>query len=93
MIIFRINDKTNREIRLTKIGWKHISREHPKINIEEIKNTLTSPDIIKPSIYDPKNVKWYYKFDKNKKRYIMVSVKYLNNEGFIITAFYVNRIR
>lgn len=91
--IFVVEDKTNRKIRLTKERWKHIVNEHPELSVEEIKETLMNPLMIKSSKYDPKYVRWYYKFNKTKKRYIFVSVKYLNGEGFIITAHYMRKIK
>ncbi len=94
MHIFKIKDKSNRIIRLTKERWKHIAKEHPEIqDFEEIRTALISPLRIKPSKYDPDHVHYYYKFNKEKKRYFMVAVKYLNGEGFIITAYYMRRIK
>jgi len=37
-------------------------------------------------------VRFYYKFYKNLSKYLLVSVKYLNGEGFVITAFYTSKI-
>ncbi|HLD07323.1 MAG TPA: hypothetical protein VJC16_07390 [Candidatus Nanoarchaeia archaeon] len=92
--VFEIGDKTGRKIRLTRTQWKHISHEHPTVtNIEEIKETLQKPIRIKPSAYDPLSVAGYYWFNKDRKRYLCVSVKYLNGEGFVITAFYMRNIR
>tara|TARA_Y100000310_G_scaffold331372_1_gene404806 strand:- start:101 stop:385 length:285 start_codon:yes stop_codon:yes gene_type:complete len=91
--IFSIKDKTGRTIRLTDERWKHIAREHSQItNHEELKETLENPVIIRKSKYDSK-VAWYYRSNKKKKLYLMVSVKYLNGEGFIITAFYTRKIK
>ena len=36
-MIFEIIDKTGRKIKLTKEQWKHIKREHPEIEEDEIK--------------------------------------------------------
>ncbi len=91
---FEVEDKTGRRIRLTKERWKHITQEHPNIqNFEELKETLINPLKIMPSTYDPENVQYYYKFNKKKKRYLMVAVKYLNGEGFIITTYYMRNIK
>lgn len=93
-ILFEITDKTGRRIRMTKERWNHIQREHPQIsNIEEIKNALEMPLRISPSKYNPEEVKWYYSFNKLHKLYLFVAVKYLNGEGFIITSYYVSRIK
>ena len=35
----------------------------------------------------------FYKFLKAKKKYIMVAVKILNNEGFVITAYQTLKVQ
>ena len=90
--LFEITDKTGRRIRLTKERWKHIKKEHPEIvDYEDIKRTLFRPDKILESDRDEK-VKWFFRYNKNKKRYMKISVKYLNNEGFVITSHYTAKI-
>ncbi len=91
--MLEIKDKTGRKIRLTKESWKHITNEHPEItDFEEIKQTLINPLTIKTSTYNT-DVRWYYRLNKERKRYLMVSVKYLNGEGFVITAYYMRKIK
>ena len=91
--IFEIVDKTGRKIYLSKERWKHIATEHPEItNMEEIKQVLAAPTKILPSDRDP-NVRWYFLYKKERKRYLKVSVKYLNNGGYIITAHYTTKIQ
>lgn len=92
--IFEVRDKTNRKIRLTSERWKHIATEHPNVtNIEEIKDTIIKPLVVKQSKYDPKSVRWHYSFNKAIKRYLFVAVKYINGDGFIITAYYMRNIK
>ena len=91
--IFEIVDKSRRKIRLPKERWKHIRIEHPEITEpEEIEQVLTNPIKILPSDRDPK-VGWYYTYKKQKKRYLKVSVKYLNGGGYVITAHYTTKIQ
>lgn len=92
--IFEITDKTNRKIHLSGERWAHILRYHPYLanSLEEIKETLTKPLIIVPSL-DDENKCHYYKPLKSKKGYLLVSVKYLNGEGFIPTAFWTSKIK
>ncbi|MAE13349.1 hypothetical protein CMO92_02180 [Candidatus Woesearchaeota archaeon] len=93
-VLFEIRDKTGRNIRLTKERWKHIVEEHPNItNSDLIERALVCPDKISPSRYQPESVQYYYLYIKRFKRYLMVGVKYLNGEGFIITAYYLRKIR
>ena len=91
--IFEIIDKSGRKIHLSKEQWKHIMTEHSELanKVEEIKDTLTNPLTIKHSKYD-ENVRWYFKYYKKLSKYLMVSVKYLNGEGFMITAFHTSKL-
>jgi len=92
-IVFETIDKTGRKIRLTRKQYSHICKKHPTVSnyFEEIKETLIKPDKIIESD-DNKNVGFYYKFYKKLKtpyQNILVIVKYLNGEGFIISAYFV----
>ena len=91
--IFEVEDKSGRKIHLSDERWKHIVTEHANLSdkIEDIKDTLANPLTIRRSKYDEK-VRFYYKFYKNLSKYLLVSVKYLNGEGFVITAFYTSKI-
>ena len=91
--IFEVTDKSGRKIRLPKERWKHIQEEHSRINDpEELKHTLINPLKITPSKYDPETVRYYYRYNKNLKRYLFVAVKYLNGDGFVVTSFYRRNI-
>ena len=86
-------DKTRRRIQLTHERWTHISR-HPEManQIEQLKETLAEPTTITTFELDPK-VRFYYRYYKERKQYLFISVKYLNGEGFIITSFYTDKIK
>ena len=88
--IFEIIDKSGKKIHLSKEQWKHIVTELSN-KIEDIKDTLTNPLTIRHSKYDEK-VRWYFRYYKNLSKYLMVSVKYLNGEGFVITAFHTSKL-
>lgn len=90
--IFEIKDKDNKIIYLTDEQWKHIITRHSDVNIEEMKETILNPLIIKQDKID-RFLLYYYRFNKLKRSYLMVAVKYLNDEGFIITGFYTKHIR
>tara|TARA_Y100000310_G_C20148889_1_gene563739 strand:+ start:185 stop:376 length:192 start_codon:yes stop_codon:yes gene_type:complete len=63
--------------------------------VEEIKETLKSPDKITSYSRD-KNIQYYYKQYKNLKapnKFLLVVVKYLNGEGFIATAYLETKIK
>ena len=91
--IFAETDSTGREIHLSNERWSHIQK-HAGISgsIEQIKETLKHPDAITGLSYDPK-VHFYYKYYKERKEYLFISVKYINGEGFVITSFYTDKIK
>lgn len=94
-IVFEIIDKTGRKIRLTRKQHSHICKKHPVVSnyFEEIKETLIKPDKIIKS--DDESVWFYYKFYKKLNtsyQNIFVIVKYLNGEGFLISAYFVKNI-
>ena len=93
-LIFSIKDKSGRLIYLTKNGWKHIVSRHPVLSnkIEDITETLKNPSVRKQSGHSEKV--WYcYRYYKNLKEYLMVIVRYLNGVGYIMTSYYVKRLK
>jgi hypothetical protein len=91
--VFEITDKTGRKIILTENRWEHII-QHKGMEqyLGEIKDVLINPDFTVPHFYD-KTKRNYYKYYKNKKRYLLISVKYINGEGEVKTAFMTRKIR
>ena len=92
--IFDIIDKNGRRIHLTEERLKHIQK-HPHMDdpIEIIKETIKNPHSVMCEDYG--NAIYFYKEFKNMlplERYLMVSVRYLNGVGFIITSFFTNKI-
>ena len=93
--VFEVTDKTGRKIHLSKERLKHIQRHpHMQDSIENLKLTLTNPTATRYDEIDKKIVYFYKEFKEmnSSKRYLLVSVKYLNEEGFIITSFFTNKI-
>lgn len=91
--ILETKDKSGRIIYLTNERWKHILK-HPEMSdkIEQIKETLLSPTKITTADYDP-NIRFYFRYYKERKEYLFISVKYLNGKGYIITSFYTDKIK
>ena len=91
--IFETKDKSGRIIYLTDERWRHIVK-HPEManQLEQIKDTLLHPDTITTVELDL-IVRFYYRYYKDRKEYLFISVKYLNGEGFIITSFYTDKIK
>jgi len=94
-IIFEIRDKSGRKIHLFEERWReHIKPEHPDIqDTYEIEQALIKPDKIIEGNNDVYNYYKYYKHRKQKSKYLRVAVKYLNNHGFVVTAYFERHIR
>lgn len=94
--ILEVRDKSNRLIYLTKERFKHIVK-HPEMQnkLEAIREILETPLKITDYTFD-QNIRYYYRYYKDRKsqaKYLRVIVKYLNGEGFIITAYFVENIK
>lgn len=92
--LFETFDKTGRKIRLTQKQWSHIRQDHPDIeNSSDIEETIKNPAKMH---YLEENKVAFYKYFKHKKdsaKYLKVIAKYLNGEGFIITAHFLRAIK
>ena len=58
--------------------------------LEEIKYTLENPETITDYSVD-EDVRYYFKYIKHRKgphKNLMITVKYLNGAGFVITAYF-----
>lgn len=95
-IIFEVVDKTGRKIRLTKKQWSHITKKHPEVeSLEEIKETIKNPDKITCPKID-QTIGFYYKYFKHKPspyKYLLILVKYLNGESYVITSYLEDKIK
>lgn len=94
--VFEVTDKTDRKIRLTNYAWAHIMKRHPMMSayMEEMQNALKNPTAVTNSIVDS-NVHYYYSYLKNKKgpnKFLLVSVKYLNGDGYILSSYFEDKI-
>lgn len=94
-LIFEVNNKSGRKIHLSNERWAHINQEHPEIapHLEDIKDALINPLKVVQYEYD-KGIHYHYKYFKRRRpEYLLIIVKYLNNHGFIITAYFVRNIK
>jgi len=96
MIVFEIVDVFGRKIRLTKpILWHITKRTELKNQVEKLKETIVNPEHIRRSVKDTKVLiyyKHYYRTPVTEK-YLAVILKTLNNEGFIISSYFTDRIK
>ncbi|MEK6825999.1 MAG: PBECR2 nuclease fold domain-containing protein [Nanoarchaeota archaeon] len=94
-IVFEITDKTGRRISLSDKARRHILK-HPHMHdqIESIQDTLKNPMTIRYFEQDETVVYFYkdFKYRNPLERYLLISVKYLNGEGYIITSFFTNKV-
>ena len=73
--IFETKDKSGRIIYMTDERWKHILKHQEMSNqLEQIKDTLLNPDKIAKIDYDI-DVRFYYRYYKDRKEYLFISVK------------------
>jgi len=87
-LLFEVKDILGRKIRTTKDYWlkiKTLKHRELQYGITEIKNALKSPDEIRRSVTDPTVLL----FAKKTTKYdiLIIAVKVLNGEGFLITVY------
>ncbi len=91
-----ISDVFGRKIRFTDERKFHILRRvEMKGQENKIIETVQKPDAVRHSISD-KNVHLYYKFYQKTpvgEKYLLTALKVFNGEGFIITAFFTDKIK
>lgn len=88
--IFEVIDKNGKSVHLTKERWAHIGQDHPMVEEDEIILTLTKPE--KNIFIEEDNKAYFFRYFKHKKlkeKYLRVIVKYLNGDGFVLTAHFV----
>ena len=90
--VFEVTDKTGRKIILNQEKWSYILKHKGmEQHLENIKKALQNPTLIVPHKFHQHKSN-YYTYFKQKKRYLLVSVNYLNGEGEVVTAFITRKI-
>ena len=96
MIIFTVKSILDKKVRLTHTQWNHTIFRHMELQGQEekVKQTLQQLQIVFYSASDD-NYHYYrlYSTTPVTKKYLLLIVKHLNGEGFIITAFFLREIR
>ncbi len=97
-IIFEVECVLGKKIRLTMERWHHIYYEHPEIDemyIKKSSETLLDPDAVVKNNKDPTEFLYHKYYPKTYfgGRYLVVVVKHLNSEGFIITLYLTSKIK
>ena len=88
MRVSTFQDTNGKTVYLTDERLLHIVQEHPEVDLQDFEFAIRRPTAIRSF---GKNIKYYYKQIKQQKKYLLIIVKYLNGEGFIITAYLVRR--
>lgn len=85
--ILNVKSYDNKTIILDQRQWKHIAYRHPEIagRVMDIEAVIRYPEWV---IERESNIRKCYKYLKNEGKYMMVAVKIMNGEGFIITAYF-----
>ena len=95
-VIFEVVSKIGKEVRLTDVQWTHMKARHKELRnqIGKMRLVLTEPDSIwhspREEVYH-----FYRRFTKTpvSEKYLLLVVKYVDDEGFVVTGFFVSRIR
>ena len=90
--VLEVKDKNGKLVYLTDERYNHILK-HPEMqnSLQIIEQAIRNPDKTEKYSIDSA-IRLYYTYHKSRKskaRYLRVAVKYLNGEGFIITAYFV----
>ncbi len=85
MIIFTVQSKLDKNVRLTKTQWDHITFRHSELigQSEKVLEVLQEPDIVLYSEMEDnyQHYKYYFKTSIGPK-YLLVIVMHLNGDGF-----------
>lgn len=93
MVIFETISNLSKRIRLINVQWVHIIHKHRELDsqLQKMIHTLQDPDVV---YYCPReeNYQYYKYFEQTPvtEKYLLLVVKHLNDEGFIITAFFIS---
>ena len=90
-------DYQGRAIRFPEERWQHIRQRHRDMADMEaaIGATLLAPEHIRRDATDPDTVRLYYKWfpvTPRGSKWVRVAVKFLNGDGYVLTAFLTGRI-
>ena len=92
-----LEDFNKRRIRLTDERQQHLESTHPEMKgqLGRIHQTLAGPDKVVRSRTDP-FVELFYKLYQSTpvtKKYLCIVVKSVDNDHFVITAYFTDSIK
>jgi hypothetical protein len=93
--LLKVICKIGKVVGLSSDRWKHVL-SHPEMKNQRarVKETLIDPDEVRASIQSNDILLFYKLYPKTPvtTKYMIVVVK-VSNEGFIVTAFYTDKIK
>jgi len=94
--MLKVRSKMGKTIRLDEDRWKH-ALEHPEMvnQSSKIEETLVEPDEVRESAHGA-SIWLFYKLYTNSpvsEKYMLVVVEVLDGEGFIVTAFFTDKVK
>lgn len=96
LALLRVICKLGKVVSLSDDRWKHVL-SHPEMQNQRrrIKETLVDPDEIRASIHSTQTWLFYKLYAKTPvtTKFLLVIVKVLDEEGFIVTAFFTDKIK
>ncbi len=91
-----LTDHQGKNIRLTEERWGHIL-EHPEMvaQKERLLETLQDPDIIISTAKDASVHAYHRLYEQTPvtRKFLVVAVKILTDDAFILTAYFTSRVR
>lgn len=91
-----LTDHMDRAIRLTPERWQHIL-DHKEMAGQEkrLTETLLEPNIVIATRRDPAILCYHRQYEKTPvtRKYMMVAVKLLEEDAFVITAHFMSKIK
>lgn len=96
MVMFMLPPKLQKTIRLDEERWNHVLK-HPEMKnqINRVKETIINPDSVRESRHDPSVWLFYKLYTETPvtRKYLLVITRILNEEGFIVTAFFTDKMK
>jgi len=95
-VVFEVLAYDGRKVRLTEIQRLHMLFFHPEIEGEQakIREVLKNPQVvIEGATKDTRICYRFYESTPVASKYLAIVVKVLDEEGFIITGYFTERVR
>jgi hypothetical protein len=96
MPVFEVTCKLGKRLRLTEVQWAHAAARHPELQgqLPKLTATLEEPDFVLHSLEEDSH-QYYRRFKETPvtEKYPLVVAKHGDGEGFVITAFFVAKVR